>query len=182
MRYFTQIKIDKKVWLEGISDPRLVASLLPLLAIAKFEQPVKTVILDTIKSIEKLKVKQKSESKDGLLINLLWRKIEEKLFHVRNYPYYYILTKTEDNDSPVPLTTSAISEELKWTPHRTRKVLNSLNLCSQDLPVYIKVEKRSWRAIFFKPEKLEKRLRQFVVDYQPNKIFEIIDEPVVEVE
>lgn len=182
MKYFTQIRIDKKVWIKGISDPRLVASLLPLLAIAKFEPPVRAVILDTVKSLEKLKVKQKSESKDGVLINLLCSKIKAELFQVWNHPYYYFLTKTENDSSTVPLTTSTIGEELKWTTRQVRKVLNSLNLCSQDLPAIIKVGKKSWRAIFFRPEKLEKRLRQFVVDYQPNRLFGILKDPIIEVE
>jgi len=180
MKYYKKIVIDKTAWVDGVSDHRLVASLLPLLALGKIEPSINDTANGTIKEIERLKIEQKANSEDGTVINYLWEKIGEGGFALWNNPHFYVLTKEkkegEDDGVPVPLTTAKMAEELKWTTRTVRKVINSLSLCAKGLPSVIYVGKKSWRVIFFDPEKMEKRLREFVVDYEPKKILKLAEE------
>jgi hypothetical protein len=179
MRYYKEISIDKTKWLEGITDPRLNAALLPLQAIGNIEPAIKDVLRDVAKNVERLKIQQKASSDDGSLVNLLWEKIDDGLFECWNSPHYYLLASMEtENIGKVefakkePMTTSMMAEELKWTTKHARKVLNSLNICAKGLPPFIKVRGKSFRVIFFAPDKLEKRLREFVVGYNPRSLYE----------
>lgn len=181
MKYYKKIVIDKTAWVNGVSDPRLVASLLPLLALGKFEPEIKNIANGTIQEVERLKIEQKANSEDGTIINHLWEKIGEGSFALWNNPHFYVLTKEktgegEDDWIPVPLTTTRMSDELKWTTRTVRKVVNSLSLCAKGLPSTIKVGNKTWRVIFFDPEKMEKRLREFVVGYEPKKILKLAGE------
>ena len=110
---------------------------------------------------------------------MLWDKIREGLFEVWNNPIYYFLDSREtieergvEREVKRPLTTSIIAQHLKWTTRRVRKVLKGLNICRKGIPDFVKVSGKAYRVIFFEPEKLEKRLREFVVDYKPGEIFE----------
>lgn len=181
MKYYKKVAIDKTAWVNGTSDPRLVASLLPLLAIGKFEPKVASIANGVIQEVERLKIVQKAESEDGVVVNYLWERISEGLFALWNNPHFYVLNKEkrgdgEDDWEAVPLTAARIAEDLKWTTRAVRKVINSLNLDSKDLPSRIKVGNKAYRVIFFNPERLEKRLKEFVVDYKLGKIFEIVKE------
>jgi hypothetical protein len=177
LKFYRDVVIDKTAWINEIADPRLVSSLLPLLALSKFEPDIKATILTTVKDIAKLKVEQKSNSEDGMLINALW---EKGLFAVYsgipNNEHYYFQTKEYDDEdektSVIPLTIGAMAEEFKSTSRKIRKVLNSLSLCAAGLPRVIKVGNKTYRVIFFDPPKFEKRLREFVIDYKPYEIFE----------
>ncbi|MEM1589735.1 MAG: zinc ribbon domain-containing protein [Candidatus Bathyarchaeia archaeon] len=182
LTFFKQVIIDKSVWLGGLSDPRLNASLLPLIALSKFEPSAYEAIVQTAKEIERLKVEEKSASEDGLLVNYLWEKVQEGLWECWNNPYYYVLSKHEveqvddvEKEIKVPLTTSAVAEHFKWSAKTARKVIKGLSLCRQGVNAIVKVGKRSYRVILFEPEKLEKRLQEFVVDYEPGKLFEVLE-------
>ena len=128
-----------------------------------------------------MSIEQKANSEDGIVINHLWEKIGEGSFALWNNPHFYVLTKEkkseeEDDWVSVPLTTTKMAEELKWTTRTVRKVINSLSLCAKGLPPLVKVGPKPYRVIFFDPEKMEKRLREFVVDYEPRKILKLAKE------
>jgi hypothetical protein len=178
LKYYQKVVIDKTAWINEIDDPRLVSSLLPLLALSKFDSNIEKTILTVVKDIAKLKVEQKSNSEDGTLLNSLW---EKELFAVYsgipNNEHYYFQRKEFDEDDDksvtiIPLTISTLAEEFKSTSRNIRKTLTSLNLCAAGLPKVIKVEKKTYRVIFFDPPKFEKRLREFVIDYKPYELYE----------
>ncbi|MGQ9743862.1 MAG: zinc ribbon domain-containing protein [Candidatus Bathycorpusculaceae bacterium] len=182
MKFFREVIIDKSTWLGGISDPRLNASLLPLIALSKFDASVYETIAQTARDIERLKIEEKSTSEDGLVVNYLWEKIEGGLWELWNNPAYYVLQEHKvvrgeqevEREIKIPLTTSILAEHFKWTANRSRKVIRGLNLAKQGLPTFVKVGGKAYRVIFFEPLKLEKRLREFVVDYVPKKLFEVL--------
>ncbi|MCJ7561078.1 zinc ribbon domain-containing protein [Candidatus Bathyarchaeota archaeon] len=192
MKYYRDVVIEKDSWIDELSDHRLIASLLPLLALSKYEFALRKTITDTAKIMQKLKIEEKANSMDGLLVNYFWEKISDGLF-VQWQPHaYYILESThcekeaknkdgddyeeseEDEEKLVtePLTTSKLADHFKWSSHSIRKTIKSLNICAQGLPFRIKVGKKSYRVIFFEADRLEKRLREFVVDYTPKSLFE----------
>jgi hypothetical protein len=92
--------------------------------------------------------------------------------------HYYFTHKVKKKDSDgeeereetLPLTVSALAEEFKTRSRDIRKILNSLSL-SSDMPRVIKIGGKNWRVIWFDPAKLEKRLREFVVDYEPYTLY-----------
>ena len=179
-KFFKKVEIDKSAWIEGLSDHRLIASLLPLLALSKHEPSVYDTITETGKQIEALKIEEKANSEDGIVTNLLWEKIQNDLFELWNNPLYYVLEQRElreegeggEREVKKPLTVSMIAEDLKWSTYRLRKTIRGLSLHRQGTPNVIKVGKKSWRIIFFEPEKLEKKLREFVVGYKPKELYE----------
>jgi hypothetical protein len=177
MKYYRQVKINKSMWLNGAGDPRLMASLLPLIALCEHEPAIKEQILPVIRDVEKLKVEQKANSEDGSVINYLWEMISEDLFSVWNDPHYYVLTwdtEDEENKVTIPLTTSKMADDLKWTARNVKKVLKSLNISASGLPQFVKVGNKSWRVVFFDPDKFEKRLREFVIEYNPNTLRNLV--------
>jgi hypothetical protein len=187
MKFYQEVIIDKSTWLSGLSDPRLNASLLPLIALSKYEPSIYETITKTAKDIERLKVEEKSTSEDGMVVNYLWEKIQDGLFECWNNPIYYVLQKHEvatekvgerevEKDIKIPLTISALAERFKWTARTARKVIRGLALCREGLPNVVKVGGRAYRVIFFDPRKLEKRLREFVVDYEPNSLLKKVTE------
>jgi hypothetical protein len=188
LQYFKEVKIDKTAWFGDVSDPRLVASLLPLMALSKFEPTIGGTIKETIKEIERLKVIEKANSEDGIIVNALW---ETGLFAqysgMPNNEHYYfqVLAEEDDKEVPKPLTVTSFADQFKMKPRDLRKILNSLNLCAAGLPRVIKVGSKSSRVIFFDPPKFEKRLKEFVVDYKPYDIYDKLGlakpQPVTEV-
>ena len=178
LKYYKQFTIDKTQWLKGTSDPRLMASLLPLIALADFEPSIRETIQKTITQIERLKVEQKANSEDGTLVNTLWEKgvfarYEGKL--AKDVFYFLNPDELEEGKSVEtcpPLTIRALSEEFKASQRTIRKTFNRLNLCAPGLPRVIKAGDKTYRPLFFNPAKFEKRLREFVVGYEPCSIFE----------
>jgi hypothetical protein len=173
LEYFNRVTIDKMVWLPEISDARLVASLLPLLALSKFEPSIYENIDSTVKEVERLKVEQKANSEDGVLVNALWEKGLFALYNGigKNKHYYFQTQIYEDGQAIVPLTVAVLAEELRTPAKNLRKIINSLNLCAPGLPRVVKVGDKSYRVIFFDPSKLEKRLREFVIGYSRFDLF-----------
>ena len=180
LEYFREVRIDKTAWLPEINDPRLVASLLPLLALSKFEPTIKDTIKKTVKDIARLKVEQKANSEDGVLINTLWEKESFAKYsglpgHERYFFQHTIQVKDEDtegeHENTIPLTISSLAEELRTQSRDVRKILNSLSLCGSGQPRVIKVGNKNYRVIWFEPSKFEKRLSEFVVDYEPWELY-----------
>ena len=168
-KYYREVKIAKETWINEVTDPRLMSSLLPILALSEIEPGLKSEVENVAKEMEALKVEQKANSEDGLVINYLWDRISEGYFTLYNH-HYYVTTKSEDDEEKtIPLTISKIADSLKFTPSKTSKVLKSLNLCPSGLSPSVKLEKKTWRVIYFEPIKLHRRLKEFVVSYKPEE-------------
>ncbi|MDR0470702.1 MAG: hypothetical protein LBH79_03105 [Nitrososphaerota archaeon] len=172
MKYYRQVTIDKTAGVSDISDHRLVASLLPLLALSKFNPTMKNTIIENAKAVEKAKIEEKANSMDGQLINYLWEKINDHLFEEHQSNLYYVLESidvTESNGKEVShreaLTTTTLAEQFKWSTTSIRKALNSLGIAKKGLANNIRVDGKKVKVIFFEPELIEKRLREFVVEY-----------------
>ncbi|MCL5949789.1 MAG: hypothetical protein M1490_04870, partial [Candidatus Bathyarchaeota archaeon] len=71
------------------------------------------------------------------------------------------------------LTTKQLSDQFKWSSQAIRKALASLGIVEKGLVNSIKVDGRTQRVIFFDPTRLEKRLREFIVNYKPNTVTEV---------
>ncbi|MCW4044765.1 MAG: bifunctional DNA primase/polymerase [Candidatus Bathyarchaeota archaeon] len=180
MKYYRQVTIDKDAWVNDLNDHRLVASLLPLLALSKHEPSLKETITRTAKEVEKAKIEEKANSMDGLIINFLWEKISEGLFENWRPNIFYVLESRDveendgkENERKTALTTKHISEAFKWSPQSIRKALASLGIAEKGLSNSVKVEGKTQRVVFFDPRRLERRLREFVVDYEPNKVTQV---------
>jgi hypothetical protein len=177
MKYYQSVKIDKSQWIGDLLDPRLIATLLPLLALSEHEPKIHDIITENAKAVQRAKIKEKAESMDGTLINYLWEKINECLFVEHQPGIFYFLESAEINGEDAEeeletkiLTTQMLAERFKWSSRAIRTALNSLNLARKDLPSCVKVGKKTHRVIFFEGNKMEKRLREFVADYTPNEI------------
>jgi hypothetical protein len=180
MKYYRQVVIDKEAWLNDLCDHRLVASLLPLLALSKYEPSLKETITDTAKEVEKAKIEEKANSMDGQIVNFLWEKIDEGLFENWRPNVFYVLEsrKIEENNGSeeehkTALTTRHIADAFKWSPTSIRKTLSSLGICEKGLSNQVRVDGHNTRVIFFDPRRLEKRLREFVVNYTINAVADV---------
>lgn len=177
MLYYNQVTIEKSSWIENLVDHRLIASLLPLIALSNYEPTLKTTITATAKAVQRAKIEEKACSMDGTIINVLYEKISDGLFDQWQPNKHYFLEEAKIKDENKtekleikPLTTKDLEQHFKWSSQIIRKTLNSLNISSKGLPAFIKVNGKSHRVIFFEGDKIEKRLREFVVDYEPNSI------------
>jgi hypothetical protein len=138
MKYYQQIKIDKNTGVgvvDGLRDHRLVASLLPLLAIAKLEPSLKETITSTVMAVEKAKIEEKANSMDGQLVNCLWEKIKDGLFERHGFGLYYVLESKEvagegetEKECRIALTVTHLADQFKWSTITIRKALNSLGI------------------------------------------------------
>ena len=180
MKYYRQVTINKEAWVNDLNDHRLVASLLPLIALSGHEPSLKDTIRKTAKEVEKAKVEEKANSMDGLIINFLWEKINDKLFENWRPNIFYILEnrkiETEnqiESEQKTALTTKHLSDQFKWSSQAIRKAIASLGIAEKGLSNSVKVDGRTQRVIFFDPARIEKRLREFVVDYVPNAVTEV---------
>ncbi len=188
LEHYRDVRIDKTAWLHGVSDPRLVASILPLLALSRFAPSIRDTIMQTVGALERLKVEQKANSEDGVLVNTLWELGRFALHSAipGNELYYFQTARFDDEEDAadpdaetvVPLTVGKLAEQFKTTSRNIRRLLNSLNLCGPGLPRTIKVDSKNYRAVFFDPPKLEKRLREFVVDYRSLALYEKLGLPI----
>jgi hypothetical protein len=95
MKYYRLVTINKEAWVNELCDHRLVASLLPLLALSSHEPRLKDTITKTAKEVERAKVEEKANSMDGLIVNFLWEKIGDRLFEKWRPNIFYFLEKTE---------------------------------------------------------------------------------------
>jgi hypothetical protein len=179
MKYHQEIAIKKDSWIDELIDHRLIASLLPLLALSRYESTLKDTIAETAKAVQKLKIEEKTNSMDGLLVNYFWEKISDGLFKHWQSNTHYFLEQAEIDEQGErerleckPLTTSDLALHFKWSSQSIRKAIKSLNIASSGLPPFIKEGGKSYRVIFFEAERLEKRLKEFIVDYIPKSVFQ----------
>jgi len=180
MKFYRQVTISKDAWVNDLNDHRLVASLLPLLALSKHEPSLKETITDTAKEVERAKIEEKANSMDGIIINYLWEKISEGLFENWRPFIFYVLESRSvetingfETEHKTALTTKHIAEQFKWSAQSIRKALASLGIAEKGLSSHIKVDGKTQRVIFFDPRRLEKRLREFVVNYTPNAVTQV---------
>lgn len=184
MRHWNDINIEKTRWVESVSDHRLNSALLPLMALSSYDPSIRGLVINIVESVEKERRKLKAQSDDGVIVNVLWEKISENLWGVHNGLYYVGGEKeTEgnseddyDEDSPAvvkPLAVSNLAETLKISTKTLRKILTSLNITPENTPGRVRIGKHTYRPIFFNSLKLEKRLKEFVVDYEKGKLNEI---------
>jgi hypothetical protein len=174
MKYYKQVVINKEKRINGISDGRLIASLLPLVALSELEPAVAITIEETAKAVEKAKVIEKSTSMDGQLINYIWDKVEDRLFENHRPNLYYLLEnitveekEKHELEHRQALTTKILADHFKsWSSTSIRKTLDSLVIAQKGIPNLIRVDNSKARVIFFDPSLLEKRLREFVIDYK----------------
>ncbi|MQY67758.1 MAG: hypothetical protein GH150_00005 [Hadesarchaea archaeon] len=190
MKYWRDFKIDKEAWLDNISDPRLNAALLPVLAMARFEPRVLDVVRAVANKIEEAKRKTKASSTDGIIINWIWRWAEGGNYQVRNMFKYLAKPDPEHPEMPAiesvghePIVIRDISDELNWKPRWVRRVINSLNLAPDEAPNVIKVGNKTYRPVWFTPRRLEKQLREFVPQYKKWDLFQVLrkHEPIIPV-
>ena len=180
MKFYKRVTINKEAWINDLNDHRLVASLLPLLALSCHEPSLKESITKTAKEVERAKIEEKANSMDGLIVNYLWEKINEGLFEKWRPSIFYVLDskKIENNnqietEKKTALTTKDLADQFKWSPQAIRKALASLGIVEKGLSNQVKVDGHNTRVIFFDPRCLEKRLREFVVNYVSNTVTEV---------
>jgi hypothetical protein len=180
MKFYTQVTINKEAWITDLNDHRLVASLLPLLALSAHEPSLRDTITKTAKEVEKAKIEEKANSMDGLIINLLWEKINEQLFeNWRPNTFYVLESRTIEENNEIEkehktaLTTKHIADVFKWSPQSIRKALASLGIVEKGLSNSVKVDGKTQRVIFFDPRRIEKRLKEFVVNYSPGTVTQV---------
>ena len=188
LKYWDKIKIEKTLWVEKVSDHRLNSILLPIMALAKFDPGLKEIVSSNIATLHEARRRLKAQSDDGVMINVLWEKIESGLFGVHNTLYYlgaeresYKGIDDEELERITPLTTTLLGDSLKRSSRDVRKILTSLNLSPENAPSRFRVGKRSYRGIFFEPKKMEKRLREFVVAYENNELYKVLNISVPDV-
>lgn len=186
MKYYKSVNIDKSQWIDDLADHRLIATLLPMLALSEYEPALRTIITDNAKAFQRAKIEEKANSMDGTLINLLWEKIKDGYFAEYRKDLFYFLETVEITHEPIKeneddkdppektvstiLTTQKLADLFKWSSRSIRTALNSLNIARKDLPYSIKVAGKTHKVIFFEGDRIEKRLREFVPDYTPNEI------------
>ena len=178
LMYWNQFEIDKRYWVPGISDHRLNAALLPTVSLTKFEPKILGIIEKCIAPIERAKRRVKANSTDGRLINFLWEKLDAGLSKLYGGKFYCVLNaidvETKEDEvieTPVPLIATKI-KAVTGIPFKTiRKSLNSLGMTPEEAPVKARIGKYSQRPIWFIPDKLEKHLREFVIDYKKNQLY-----------
>ena len=166
LTHYRDFAIDKTARLD-INDQRLIASVLPLLALGYIEPSILELILANIKEVERLKVEQKATSEDGIMVNLLFERVNEGFASLYNGKYYIT------GEDKAPLTASKIAESLNWSSKEIRKVIKSLNLID-NAPDRIKIDKKTYRPVFFETDRLEKRCRDFVIAYEQNSILKVL--------
>ncbi len=179
LRYFTDVQIDPYAQVDGIADHRLIASTLPLLALGKLEPAILGDIKTTLRTIQRTRTEMKANSDDGMVINQIWQRIEAGLFDIHNRKYYVrnkFYDEEKEVEQDIPLQASAIASNLKLSAKDVRKIVTSLNIGPENAPTFMLEAGKSYRPLFFDPLKLEKRLKEFVVDYEKGKLLKLVEE------
>jgi len=186
-----KIFIDKKIWVLGVSDHRLNSTLLPAMALAKFDPQLEEIILSNVANLYRQQTLSKSTSDDGLTIGFIWDKIESDLWYIHNGTYYVGNEKVNIYDSNQeiidsyiqPLTTKLMEDALGSNAIKARslrKIFSSLRLGPENKRPSIKLKGKTFKPIFFTPAKLEKKLREFVVDYEDNSLYKKLGIPTLD--
>lgn len=170
-----KVHIDRRAWVEGINDYRLIASVLPLLAVSKFAPRMTERLVEILKELDRRRRSVRAISRDGVIVNFIWDRIEESCVSVHN-GYPYLTYREEGSEEFKPLTASKVAQSLKWSASEVRRVVQSLRITPEDAPRLIKLSNRVYRPIFINPSNLENAFREFVVDYEPFAVVEKLGE------
>lgn len=187
LQYFKEVKIDKTCRIENVTSHRLNSSLLPAVALSKFEPSIMKIIKENVEKVERLKVEQKAGTLDGLIVNTLWEKgvfVPYTDSHIRNGYYFGSGEKdcpegsgsgfvdSEDLEgTDVPLSVQALAEELKVSAQSLRKAVDSLGFHGSAASRVVRIGKKTYRPIFFKPSRFEQQLLEFVPGYAPRELY-----------
>jgi hypothetical protein len=174
-----KIEIIKSKWHKDLTDHRLNSALLVVFALAEHEPWINDIIDETVKPIERAKRRRKATSIDGQIINYVWDKLDNKLFEIHEGRYFilernkvYIDDQGKEKIDKKPLIATNIKEHLGLGYKTIRKVWDSVNVTPDDVPDRIRVGDRTHRVFWFKPDRLEKMLREFVLDYDPYSLYD----------
>jgi hypothetical protein len=193
MRHWCEFEVRKSEWVPSVSDARLNSALLPILAMGAFDGSVAKIVEDIVAEIEKERRALKAQSDDGVMINAIWERISDGHFELHNKLFFvgdYDEDETNTNTPPgvcagtsgtsgtesirsvIPATAKRLSVSLGFSVKTIQKILKSLNIRPEGAPVRARIGKYNVHPIFFDPQKLEKRLSEFVVDYQQGQLEE----------
>ena len=184
---WNRVVIDKAARVKGIKDHRLTASVLPLLALSKLEPSLGVLIEENMRKLERKRREVKAMSRDGVVINRLYELWKEDLIGEHNGIKYIAKERVrvqgafgEERLILVPLQTSDLAEEFKWSTREVRKVLNSLQLHPnlEKLPKLMKLN-RVYRPIWVDERRLISRFEEFVPDLV-TEVTEVTDNLSVE--
>ena len=186
-----KFKIDKKLWIDKVTDHRLNSSLLPAMGLAKFDTKLEEIIQKNVINIHEERTLVKAQSQDGQMVNFLWEKIESGLYSSHNGFFFVGSEKEETSDDQekvnttiIPLTTKYIEDlwgKSESTARAIRKTITGLNITPKKAPIRIKLNNKTFRPIFFDVTRMEKRLREFVVKYEKNLLAKTIGYTTLEV-
>jgi hypothetical protein len=170
---WNRVVIDKAARVKGIKDHRLTASVLPLLALSKLEPSLGALVEENMRKLERKRREVKAMSRDGVVINRLYELWKEDLIGEHNGIKYIAKERVrvqgafgEERLILVPLQTSDLAEEFKWSTREVRKVLNSLQLHPdlEKLPKLVRLN-RVYRPIWVDERRLVSRFEEFVPDF-----------------
>ena len=183
MKHWNDFTIDKSIWIDGTSDHRLNSALLPLMALSTFIPWIEDFIKTLIKPIERERRKIKAQSSDGSVINIMWDKISEGSWSTHKAMFFlgngteYSKSKNRDEDMDereevvLPMTSTSLGELLGGiSGNAVKKIITSLNITPETAPITARINSKVKRPIFFDPIRLEKRLVEFVVDYNKGEL------------
>ena len=174
LTFWDQVNIDKAARIEGVSDHRLTASILPVLALKELAPEMVSNLKEILLKLERKRKEVRAASTDGLVVNAFWNRIEEGLVGHYNLALYVGGEKLsekgingEETSYVEPLTTSKLAEDLRWSSASAlRRVVHALQLAENIPADKIKVGRKGYNPIWFSPSKFEPLLKDFVVDYE----------------
>lgn len=180
--HWDQVNIDKAARIEGVSDHRLTAAVLPLLALKDSAPGMVANLKEILLSFERRRKEVRAASTDGIIVNALWGRIEEGLFGQFNRSLYVGREKVKEKDVGgeesayvEPLTTSDLAESLKWSSASAlRRVVHGLQLHEKPPSDKIRVGKKVFNPIWFESAKVEPLLRDFVTDYEDGALQNVL--------
>ena len=186
LMYWDKVNIKKAARVKDLRDHRLTASILPLLALSDFAPDMIRDLVAILQTLDRRRREVRAMSKDGVIVNYLWSKIEDGLVGVWNNECYVGGEREQvgkDHEAVViPLQIRELEENLNFSGREARKVIQSLTLVREDvsLPSSIRVGTRKYRAIMLHPERLEVRLRDFVPEYEEEGLKTHLPQTVLE--
>jgi hypothetical protein len=177
LMYWNKMVIDKSARLPGVRDHRLMAAVLPLIALSQHLPALKDLLSKVLSGIEKKRREVKAISKDGIIINELYEYWKENLIGEHNGTKYVAKEKAigpNREEILVPLQSSDLAEKLKWSTREVRNVINSLQLhpSLETLPKFLHLD-RVYRPIWVDEQRLISRFEEFVPDYSVTLVTDV---------
>jgi hypothetical protein len=174
LMHWDKVWIDRTFRMPEVRDHRLTAAILPLQAVSKLESAYWTNFSEIMTALENKRREVKSLSPDGVILGYLWTRIEEGLVDSHNGRYYVgkERLKAEKEEYVIPLQTSDMEEDLNWKAKELRRSIHSLQLTSELCPDQVRIGAKKYRPIWVSLDRLEGRLYDFVLTFDPEKLRE----------